>query len=207
MRIHTPSPKPRDDGEFEVRVNPGDGNYGPFAMIALSENSETEICLDDLDDARRLVRAAVKALRRLEASVKGEPHPYRGDACRCDTCGQTRAAAIHAAPAADPAYRLTAKGYVALGEGGVLFPAGCDPDAPVITDSERTCQQANPASGAWCHRSGPHAEHRDTDGETWPAACGARPYPAGSEGDDGTECVLPAGHDGPHDDEPASVTA
>jgi len=35
------------------------------------------------------------------------------------------------------------------------------------------------------------------------AACGARPYPAGSEGDDGTECVLPAGHDGPHDDGPA----
>jgi hypothetical protein len=34
------------------------------------------------------------------------------------------------------------------------------------------------------------------------AGCGARPYPAGSEGDDGTECVLPAGHAGPHDDDP-----
>ena len=30
--------------------------------------------------------------------------------------------------------------------------------------------------------------------------CGSRPYPAGSEGDDGTECVLPKGHDGDHDD-------
>lgn len=37
----------------------------------------------------------------------------------------------------------------------------------VITDSERTCQQANPASGAWCHLPAPHTEHRDTDGETW----------------------------------------
>jgi hypothetical protein len=36
-----------------------------------------------------------------------------------------------------------------------------------------------------------------------PAACGARPYPAGSEGDDGTECALPAGHEGEHDDSPA----
>jgi hypothetical protein len=30
--------------------------------------------------------------------------------------------------------------------------------------------------------------------------CGARPYPAGSEADDGTECLLSEGHDGPHDD-------
>jgi hypothetical protein len=36
----------------------------------------------------------------------------------------------------------------------------------------------------------------------YPETCGARPYPAGSEGDDGTECALPAGHDGPHDAEP-----
>jgi hypothetical protein len=30
--------------------------------------------------------------------------------------------------------------------------------------------------------------------------CGARPYPAGSEGDDGTVCMLPKYHNGPHDD-------
>ena len=30
--------------------------------------------------------------------------------------------------------------------------------------------------------------------------CGARPYPAGSEGDDGTECGLPVRHSGSHDD-------
>jgi hypothetical protein len=32
--------------------------------------------------------------------------------------------------------------------------------------------------------------------------CGSRPYPAGSEGDDGTECVRPKGHPGDHSDEP-----
>jgi hypothetical protein len=36
----------------------------------------------------------------------------------------------------------------------------------------------------------------------YPETCGVRPYPAGSEGDDGTECALPAGHDGPHNDGP-----
>lgn len=45
--------------------------------------------------------------------------------------------------------------------------------APVITDSERTCDQANPASGAWCHLPAPHDDHRDTDGETWTTAAHA----------------------------------
>lgn len=38
------------------------------------------------------------------------------------------------------------------------------------------------------------------------AACGARPYPAGSEGDDGTECTLLPGHHGPHDDDAALLS-
>jgi hypothetical protein len=37
--------------------------------------------------------------------------------------------------------------------------------------------------------------------------CGSRPYPAGSEGDDGTECMLPKGHDGPHADAPETEAA
>lgn len=40
-------------------------------------------------------------------------------------------------------------------------------DPPVITDSDRTCDQANPGTGAWCHRGGDHGVHRDTDGEEW----------------------------------------
>lgn len=46
---------------------------------------------------------------------------------------------------------------------------------------------------------------KDPNRTHWPAdsaICGARPYPAGSEGDDGTECQLPAGHAGHHDDMP-----
>lgn len=100
MRVHVPSPKPRDSGDFEIRVNPGEGNREPFAIIALDERSQAEICLDDLDDARRLVRASVDALHRLEASVKGEPHQFDPDDFQyCTGCGQARGAAIHAEPA------------------------------------------------------------------------------------------------------------
>jgi hypothetical protein len=38
---------------------------------------------------------------------------------------------------------------------------------PVITDSERTCDQANPGTGAHCHRGGDHGVHRDSDGGEW----------------------------------------
>ena len=96
MRIHVPAPRPRDEGEFQVRVNPGDPVHPPFAIIALSENSSTEICLDDLDDARRLVRAACEALRKLEASTKGDAHEYRPGGERCDECGQGEYSDIHA---------------------------------------------------------------------------------------------------------------
>jgi hypothetical protein len=41
-------------------------------------------------------------------------------------------------------------------------------DAPVITDSERDCDQVNPDGSGWyCYRSGPHTEHRDSNGDTW----------------------------------------
>ncbi|HEY5397845.1 MAG TPA: hypothetical protein VIL16_20855 [Trebonia sp.] len=41
--------------------------------------------------------------------------------------------------------------------------------APVITDSERDCDQAHPETGAWCHRGGDHGVHRDTNGDEWRA--------------------------------------
>lgn len=63
----------------------------------------------------------------------------------------------------------------------VAKAAGRAEPAPVITDSERTCDQSNPASGAWCHRPAPHAEHRDTDGETWTTGEGGVLFPAGDE--------------------------
>lgn len=52
-----------------------------------------------------------------------------------------------------------------------------------------------------------HAVASLLEAETSDCKCGARPYAAGSEGDDGTECILPAGHDGPHDDGPVPQPA
>lgn len=58
-----------------------------------------------------------------------------------------------------------------------LVALRADMTAPVITDSERDCDRLNP-DGDWpCHRSGPHAEHRDANGGTWTTAAGADPAP------------------------------
>jgi len=67
--------------------------------------------------------------------------------------------------------------------------------APMFVDDGR--EAADPG-----HLEDTAAQAEDEDGDPFirPEKCGSRPYPAGSEGDDGTECVLPKGHDGPHDD-------
>ena len=52
---------------------------------------------------------------------------------------------------------------------------------------------------AWCTVHGNTEVISAEEHAATAPACGARPYPAGSEGDDGTECALPAGHAGPHD--------
>lgn len=106
MRIHTPTPRPREEGDFGIRVNPGDGD-GPFAMIALSEDERTEICLDSLDDADRLVRAAVAAKRMLSAAIARQAHEFTGSPVPgfsgwCETCGMQRRNSVHQpAPKAD----------------------------------------------------------------------------------------------------------
>ena len=66
-----------------------------------------------------------------------------------------------------------------------------------------------PASAGWV-RSGDGQMAIEVapwgDGRPVTGLCGARPYPPGSEGDDGTVCMLPAGHTGPHDDAPARTS-
>lgn len=100
MRIHVPSPAARDGGELGVHVNPGrDGE--PFAVIELDERGATNICLDSLADAHRLVRAAALALHMLEVSVKGESHAHRGTDVYCAYCGQLRKAAMHTEPSCE----------------------------------------------------------------------------------------------------------
>jgi hypothetical protein len=99
MRVHVPAPRPREAGDFPVHANPGsDGK--PFAIIRLSEDYQTEICLDSLDDADRLVRAAMLARQMLEAIIAREPHPFNGgvpqSAGWCGTCGLSHADRIHA---------------------------------------------------------------------------------------------------------------
>jgi hypothetical protein len=79
-------------------------------------------------------------------------------------------------------------------------------NAPVITDSDRTCDQANPDSGAWCHRDGDHAEHRDTNGDTWrtdepgfkDADAPERCEDEAGESGKSFFCTLNAGHAGLH---------
>lgn len=69
-----------------------------------------------------------------------------------------------------------------------MDPPGGGTDGPgPVTDPPHAAMEVSPEQEAW--------ERAQYDPQ-----CGARPYPAGSEGDDGTECALPAGHDGPHDD-------
>ena len=107
-----------------------------------------------------------------------------------------------------------------------------DPDADEGDDLEPYCQTCGARAGIFIGH-GPDWHHYTGEGTVlsrvklfnaghapviaWREAkrpldppvtlCGARPYPAGSEGDDGTECALPAGHDGHHDDEPWQLAA
>ena len=74
--------------------------------------------------------------------------------------------------------------------------------APVITDSERDCPEKNPASGFYCHRSGQHRIHRDSDGETWSTPAPAGPQWCAYRSEDGRACALPAHPaDEPHADQ------
>lgn len=78
----------------------------------------------------------------------------------------------------------------------------------VVTEDEPPCiDERCPVRGFGPHRHDtPVTAEDDFHPSRWTgpheATCGARPYPAGSEGDDGTECMLPAGHDGKHADAP-----
>lgn len=78
----------------------------------------------------------------------------------------------------------------------------CEADTPSGTGSVWHCTAQD-------GHAGNHVAYKpdDTPYFTWPQAvateaalCESRPFPAGSEGDDGTRCVLPAGHEGSHDD-------
>lgn len=132
----------------------------------------------------------------------------------------------------------TAFGTIEFGEGGnrLYFGETADIDTviaelvalraemapPVITCSERTCDAKHPDTGDWCVIEGPHAEHSDTYGQTWPTAAAVLaesiatgtsvlvteetkpvPSPTGEceahSPKPGYVCTLDAGHDGRHE--------
>jgi hypothetical protein len=128
------------DGELLTEMNAGGSE--PFGCINFGRDGGYIAVKNDAD-AERLIRAAhrIIAMRHM----LGKPHAFApGDATAgvdkhdCIHCGMNATWADHAEPA-----------------------------PPVITDSERTCPEQNPETGAWCHQDGKHAEHLDTDGETW----------------------------------------
>lgn len=150
MRIESPTPKPRDNGNYETWTNPGYGD--PFGEITLDEQGALRLRYIHVQDCDRLIRAAAEVKSKLIAfaAEMTAPHARRYiHQGTCQLCGKPEDDELHAEP---------------------------EPERVVFTDED---DEAAPVA----------------------KACGARPYPAGSEGDDGTECALPAGHDGPHDDE------
>lgn len=40
-------------------------------------------------------------------------------------------------------------------------------EPPVIPPAERDCPAQNPETAFWCHKSGPHKTHRDSNGDMW----------------------------------------
>lgn len=188
MQIRTPRAQLRDT-DFGIRLNGGRGE--PFATIELDENYETEIVVESLGDCDRLLRAAAaaKALLIEHADDKDKPHKYRAPAGKpCLVCGKSENEPLHAGPAIE----------------GTVVKRGEHP-YPVPCRATTLIKDGMGGTTAYCTREAGHGGlHHDGPAAEWgdePAVCGARPYPAGSEGDDGTQCVLPAhGDDVPHDD-------
>ena len=77
MQIWTPAEQPHDNGEFAVRFNRGNGQ--PFAVITLSVQGNTELCMQSPGDCDRLIKAAAEAKYLL---LHGEAVSAQDDAGR-----------------------------------------------------------------------------------------------------------------------------
>lgn len=40
-------------------------------------------------------------------------------------------------------------------------------EPPVIPPAERDCPSQHPETAFWCHKTGPHKTHRDSNGDLW----------------------------------------
>ena len=174
MQIMTRGHYPRDTGDYTVTLNRGRGN--PFAIITLDESGSLQLNMLSVDDCDRMLKAAAaaKALLIEHAGDKDKPHEYRAPAGKpCNICGRSEAEHVE---------------YICTG-------CGVTYSAPPCTSSPHQCAPETAGRGEHPYPAQPVTEPLG-DAEK----CGERPYPAGSEGDDGTRCMLATGHDGPHDD-------
>jgi hypothetical protein len=188
MRIETPRPSPREDGDYAVWVTMGYGD--PDAIIHLAKNGTLDLRDVHADDCDRLIRAAARAkeeilrYQAMMAAPHGSRYLYQGT---CQLCGK---------PADDPEALHGEPQRSAL-DCGCAIPGTVGPGVPVHCITHGNTAVALPV---------PAAQDDDEADDPFmrpaPERCGSRPYPAGSEGDYGTECVRPKGHPGEHSDEP-----
>ena len=163
------------------------------------------------DDAWRLTPAGLAALD--DEAADRELCTFHGGSDDqlskgCELCAE-ELAILDAQPADEPkaGASLLAELRDRVGVGEPVGRPGDEfgPAAPVTHlacgDQLRDAGAALLAVGAvaWCTVHGNTEVISAEEHAATAPACGARPYPAGSEGDDGTECALPAGHAGPHD--------
>lgn len=97
MRIVSPEPEPREDGDYGTYTSAAYGK--PYGSIALDKDCTLHLRDITLDDARRLLKAAVKIeqeLTALHARIKaphGRDSIYKGT---CQLCGKAEDDELHA---------------------------------------------------------------------------------------------------------------
>ena len=112
MRLHHTD---TENGEPGTSMNACQDD-DPFGVIILGQS---QLCLDSREDAEKLIRAAARIAGWFDVttahefgSLEGPGVPYGP----CAECGRLKSSRLHAEPDDGP------------GEGGILLPAGCDPD-------------------------------------------------------------------------------
>jgi hypothetical protein len=133
------SPQPKPIAEGDYYVHVTKGYGDPDAEIWLDEKGELRLNYVSLEDCDRLIKAACEAKEKIAR--------YRAELA-------------------------TPHGRKHLYQGRCQLCGKPEDDElhaePVITCSERTCDAKHPETGDWCVLEGPHAQHSDTYGQTWP---------------------------------------
>ena len=136
---------------------------------------------DQLQAENERLGMEVAALRGLLTAIAGGKHPmyvagqhdryYQAGSDRMIAVAGAAKAAVKAAGTDD--FAMTAHAMANYLDHEFARPLGYTPKAapaPVITDSERDCDERNPdGSGEPCHRGGDHFVHRDSNGDEWRA--------------------------------------